>query len=125
MVIELLYELLADTSPFYFYFGIFLTLMGTIKITRFGLHKFVGHAYMYTKNSHSIQILSVPIRESIGAATDILVWIAQKAKRIDAPDDDNDHRASFFLSKLMKKQGGIRWIEHLYSHSRRNIALSA
>ena len=106
MVIELLYELLADTSPFYFYFSIFLSVIGTIKITQFGSHKFVGHAHVHTKNSHSIQIQSAPIRESNGETTDIIDWIVKKAKRIDAPDDDNDDHAFSFFKTMMKKRGG-------------------
>src|SRR5699024_7700741 len=122
MVIELLYELLADTSPFYFYFSIFLAVIGTIKITQFGLHKFVGHAHVHTKKSHSIQIQAAPIQESIGEATDIMDWIVQIAKRIDAPDDDNDDYVFSFFSTMMKQRGGIRWNEHLYSHLQENIA---
>ncbi|WP_010531395.1 hypothetical protein [Lentibacillus jeotgali] len=123
MIIELLYELLAETSPFYFYFSVFLSVIGSIKITQLGLNKFVGHAYVHTKNSHSVKIQSAPIQESIGEVTDVMVWIVQKAKRIDAPDDDNDDHACSFFSTMMKKRGGIRWNKHLYSHSRRNLAL--
>ncbi|ALX49628.1 hypothetical protein [Lentibacillus amyloliquefaciens] len=122
MIIELLYELLADTSPFYFYFSIVMSVIGTIKITQFNLYKFIGHTHVHTKHSHSIEIQSAPNQESIGETTDVMDWIVQKAKRVDAPDDDTDHHAFSFFNVIMKKRGGHRWNENLYSLLRTNIA---
>lgn len=122
MIIEMLSELLAETSPLYFYFSVFLSVIGTVNFTQFGLHKFIGHAHMHTRKSHATQIQSAPIRETIGETTDIMDWIVRKAKRIDAPDDDTDHHVFSFFKATMKKRGGHRWNENLYSHLRKNIA---
>lgn len=126
MILELLSELFADTStsPLTFYVTIFLSVIGPIKFSQFGLHKFIGHAHVYTRKSHAIQSQSAPIQESIGETTDIMDWIVQKAKRIDAPDDDTDDNNFSFFQAMMKKRGGQPWNEHLYSHSTKNIALS-
>ncbi|MFD1361228.1 hypothetical protein [Lentibacillus salinarum] len=122
MIIEILHELFADTSPFYVYFSICLSVIGTINLTQFDLHQFIGHAHVYTRESHAIQIQSAPIQASIGEATDIMDWIVQKAKRIDAPDDDTDDHTLSFFKTTMKKRGGPRWNEHLYSRLPKNIA---
>ncbi|QKY70718.1 hypothetical protein [Lentibacillus sp. CBA3610] len=122
MIIEMLSELFAETSPLYFYFSVFLSVLGPVKFTQFGLHKFIGHAHVSTKKSHAIQIQSAPIQESIGGTTDIMDWIVTKAKRIDAPDDDTDDHTFSFFKTMMKKRGGHKWNENLYSHLRKNIA---
>src|SRR5699024_8588756 len=116
MAFELLYELLNETSPFYFYFSLFLSALGAIKLIQFDhLHKFIGHRYVYTQEAHAIQIQSAPVQESIGETTDILDWIVKKAKRFDAPDDDTDDHSFSFFKTTRKKRGGASWSKNLYS----------
>ncbi|HLR09555.1 MAG TPA: hypothetical protein VK136_09940 [Bacillota bacterium] len=100
MAFELLYELLNETSPFYFYFSLFLSALGAIKWIQFDhWHKFIGQRYVYTKETHAIQIQSAPVQKSINETTDIMDWMIKKAKRFDAPDDDTDDHPSLFSKR--------------------------
>ncbi|TFJ91898.1 hypothetical protein [Lentibacillus salicampi] len=123
MVIELLYELFTETSPFYLYLSMVLSAMAAIKLIQFDhLHEFTGHGHVYKRKTHAIQIHSAPIQEPIGEATEIMDWIVKMAKRIDAPDDDKDDHAFSFFKPMMKKRGGQLWNDNLCSLSRKNIA---
>jgi len=123
MMIEMLHELFVDSPSICFYFSIFLSGLGTFRLTQFGLHKFIGNTHVAIRKSHAVQIQSAPIQNSIGEATDIMDWIVRKVKRIESPDDDNAdaHTFSFFLN-YDKKRGGQRWGGNLYSLSHKNIA---
>ncbi|WP_164217168.1 hypothetical protein [Virgibacillus sp. YIM 98842] len=123
MMVELLTELFADSSSMYFYFSIFLSGIGTIKFTQFGLNRFIGNTHVAIRKCHAAKIQTAPILDSIGEATEIMDWIVRKTKRIEAPDDDNtDNHVFSFLQNYGKKRGGQRWDGNLYSLSQINIA---
>ncbi|GAB4071887.1 hypothetical protein GCM10028778_00170 [Barrientosiimonas marina] len=121
MITELLYELFVDTSPVYLYVSVFLSVIGTINLAQLDLHQNHELAHVATRKSHAIRIQAAPVQESIGESTAIMDWIVQKAKRIDAPDDDTDDHTFSFFKTITKKRGGAQCNAHLYSQLLKNI----
>lgn len=121
MFIELLYELLGEVSPMYFYLGVVLSVIFSYRLMQIDMSNTLMKNHDYIKESHALHFKLLPKQEPLGEAEEIHDWIVHTTKRIDAPDDDTDNQ-SFSFIKSMIKRGGQQWKRILYSLSLKNIA---
>lgn len=122
MAIELLYDLLAEVSPMYFYLSIILSMVFTFRMVDINVSSTMMANQKYTKEYHALAFKRLPIDDAREDSHDVQDWITHTTKRIDVPDDDGDnHSFSFYPSK--QKRGGSQWDKNLYSLSLESIAL--
>ncbi|WP_284139602.1 MULTISPECIES: hypothetical protein [unclassified Virgibacillus] len=120
MFMELLTELINETSPFYFYLSIMLSAISSMHFIHLDMHRFVTeHNKFYTKKASLVDCQPARERKPLGEISEVQHWIFQKAMRMDGPDDDTDGNSFCFFNQLKKKQGGsqLQWQKNLYSHS--------
>ncbi|WP_188456341.1 hypothetical protein [Virgibacillus oceani] len=122
-MIELLYDLLGEISPLYFYISIVLSMICAYRFFNMDMHNTLMDNNIYTRESHASKIQLLPKREPIGEIPEIHKWITNTTKRIDAPDDDSDNDSFSFINKEKINRGGQQCKIVLYSHFSRNIAL--
>ncbi|SDQ76654.1 hypothetical protein [Virgibacillus salinus] len=123
MLLELLYELLGEMSPMYFYLGIVFSIICSSRFMYKGFHNSLMNNYVYTRKRHALHFKLLPKQEQLGAIIEVRNWITHTTKRIDAPDDDTDNQ-SFSITNINKKRGGQQCKGILYSLSLENIASS-
>ncbi|WP_164669873.1 hypothetical protein [Virgibacillus doumboii] len=121
MIIELLYELLGEMSPMYFYLGFALSVMYSIRVLNVDMNNTFMSSHDYAKECHALSFRQLPDQEPLGEIDDIHNWITHTTKRIDAPDDDTDNHSFSFTNNTILR-GGPQWTKNLYSLSFRNIA---
>ncbi|WP_099157532.1 hypothetical protein [Virgibacillus ndiopensis] len=123
-MIEVLYDLLGEISPFYFYISIVLSMICAYRFLNMDMHNTMMDNNVYTREAHASKIQFLPKREPIGEIPEIHNWITNTTKRIDAPDDDSDNDSFSFITKYIIIRGGQQCKIVLYSLFSRNIALS-
>lgn len=122
MLFDLLYEVVGEISPMYFYLSIILSIICSYRMMNMGMHHSIISNHDYTKECHAIHMKLLPMHEPISQITEIHNWITHVTKRIDAPDDDTDvHTFSFQKHQILR--GGKLWRKNLYSLSEKNIVL--
>ncbi|GAA0594621.1 hypothetical protein GCM10009001_08430 [Virgibacillus siamensis] len=122
MFFELLYDVVGEISPIYFYLSIIFTLVCSYRIMNMNIHHPIIRNHDYAKECHAIYIKLLPINVTIGQIVEIHNWITHTTKRIDTPDDDSDHHSFSLQKKLLR--GGQIWGKNLYSRSSISMALS-
>ncbi|WP_077324679.1 hypothetical protein [Virgibacillus siamensis] len=120
MVFELIYDVVGELSPMYFYLSIIFSLICSYQIMNMNVHHSILSNYDYTKECHAVYIKLLPKNEPISQITEIHNWITHTTKRIDAPDDDTDDH-SFSLQQNQILRGGQQWRKNLYSLLLKNI----
>lgn len=121
MFLELLYELISDISPLYFYLSIILSIICAYKIMNFGLNRFLNK---HDVSIHDQQLFITRFNQNMipsGQLFEQQNWLAKKTMRIEAPDDDSDNESFSFLNKFSMKRGGTKCRNILYSLSLKNI----
>ncbi|MUV38632.1 hypothetical protein JNUCC1_02486 [Lentibacillus sp. JNUCC-1] len=119
MLIELLNEILNDTSPFYFYISMFWAAAGAVKLIH--MHKPVSiKQRLHFRKSPGIYENTVFSQQPFTENMSIQTRLTHIFKRIDAPDDDRDDQVLLISNPTRKIQGGLLCNTHLYSRSLKN-----
>jgi|SRR5699024_655455 len=125
MIFEFIGDMLSNSSPLYMYIGILWSMVGAIQLINMDMGKFRKyHHRLHIRQAYTFRVERALIQEPIVINKDIRAWLTHKMKRMESPDDDNDEDSFSFFDEIKEIRGGKHWINHLYSHSLKNIVLS-
>lgn|GEM_PF-2172031 len=125
-MMDLLYELLVDSSPIYVYIGIIVSAVCVYQLLRFRHAGIRTENYSYLRAVHAQEAVQSAHLAAKDMQFDRYTWIAHKTKRIETPDDDGDHSTFSFLYRYHILRGGPIWLNlHSPIPERINIFLPA
>lgn len=90
-MMDLLYEVLADSSPFYVYIGIMVSAVCTYKLLTTGLQGTEPENYSYLRACHANEAARSARCAAKNRPAGMQTWLIKITKRIEGPDDDGDH----------------------------------
>src|SRR5699024_12841337 len=90
MVLDLLNEFINGTSPFYFYFNLLWSTVGALQLIHFNVHQFMKYRELHTIHSAKVQVEKFSTYEPIVENLEISIWLTNKFKQIEAPDNHKD-----------------------------------
>ncbi|KPH77462.1 MULTISPECIES: hypothetical protein [Bacillaceae] len=119
MLLELLNELLNDLSPFYLYLSLVISNFH-LGFLQFGLQYRSFENQIYIRKCHNVQFRLLPKLKITPRIIELRTWICTITKKTESVDDPE--APSLSINIMIKRQGGKKWSQNLYSLSLKNIA---
>lgn len=121
MFLDVINDLLINSSIFYIYFGFLFMTFGISQLLiiqqRFqGIHE----NYSLDEIKH-LDIHVNHFEKPLVSHERFILWFVKSFQRIKKPDDDEDESNPYFYHKLLQIRGGQTWKETIYLHDLKNI----